>query len=569
MWFHHEIFVNTLVTECVSNYEHGIFIDKQILVDYDITLVHELEKVQRNVYKANKVAIDAINAEHLKRHMETCPEHRYKMIKKPTGVCPAKYAKNGRISKNYLKFTLRMRKYERDVLIGGPITKSYAAFRSYRRKLLNHMKRYPIFNPQQVPEQFKDYIFNLNSTNQKVRLLYHGITLDVLEPWVNEKHPGAFVLPNGIELSYNRKSGALPTGKSAVLAIQGVSSAIDVFNKEIKKQQFTRSVLGKITPASRIHLPVKVPGTVTTRISGDSGLNVQNIVKSPEFLKAWRIEDPTKTVIAEIDFAGIEPHVLTELSRDKTMLKLYGPGAKANDVYIFTAALMGGTLGQPFLDEGYDPENPTKEIIDICKKKHKKLRNAAKQITLSDDYGSGIKKKFTSLRILGYDFTYAQIKDAQERLNRVYQGKKDFGKKLQAEHERNGGYILDALGMPIAIAPEKIKDSINRCIQTSAHKILMLFMYKVTRLFKENGIEYQWVIADFHDEIMPEIKISDVEKVKEIYAQAVTWLNDEYLHTHVRLKAEPQFAFSLAEIKVEGYIEEDDELAEILEDLND
>jgi hypothetical protein len=43
---------------------------------------------------------------------------------------------------------------------------------------------------------------------------------------------------------------------------------------------------------------------------------------------------------------------------------------------------MGGILGQPFLDEGYDPLNPTKEAIKECKKKHKNLRNVAKSLCL-------------------------------------------------------------------------------------------------------------------------------------------------------------------------------------------
>jgi hypothetical protein len=568
-WFHKEVFVDTLVHECVTNYQEGIFIDKKILEDYDVKLIGSLTKIQRKVYRDNREAIDEINADHLAKHAETCPETRYKLVKKTDGKCPEKYAKNGKVSKNYIKYMLRNRKYLRDLKVGGEISKAYAKYRAFRRELKYYQKHYPIYDPQYVPERFKDYIFNLNSPAQKLKILYRNITLREIEPYVSEKKPGAFLLPNGIELSYNRKSGSRPTGKSALLAIQGNGSAIDKYNKEVKKQQFTRSALGKITPEGRIHLPVKVPGTLTTRLGGDGGLNIQNIVKDSAFLKAWRIKDPTKTVIANIDFAALEPHVLTELSQDKAMLALYGPGAKPNDVYIFTAALMGGILGQPFLDDGYDPKNPTKDAIDRCKKNHKKLRNAVKALALSDDYGSGVKKKFTSLRILGYDFTLAQIKDAQERLNAAYAGKKAFGKMLQTEHEKNGGYVLDGFGFPVAVTPDKLKDCVNRVVQRTGHMILMLFLYKVTQLMKLAGIRYRWIIVDYHDEIDPEISIADAEKVKQIYADALTWINNEFLKCTVKLKAEPQFAFSLAEIKVEGYREEDEDLAEILDELND
>lgn len=566
-WFHREAFINTLVTECVTNYEEGIFIDRDILLNYDKALIVTLKRTRKGIYKQHRECIDEINASLLKAHMDKCPETRYKLVKKTDGKCPEKRNRSGALSKNYLRYALRQRKYEREILIGGPIAKNYAAFRKFRRDLKYWQKHTPVFDAGVTPEQFKSYIFNLNSTAHKMLLLYKGVEIQILREFESADRRGSFVLPNGIELDYS-KSGAKPTGKSAIMSIFGMSSAISIYNMELKKQQFTRAVLDKLTDASRIHLPVKVPGTYSTRISGDGGINLQNLVKSPEFLSAWRVEDPHTHVIAEIDFSSIEPHILTELSRCPAMLKVYGPDAKPNDIYIFTAAMVGGVLGQPFLDMGYDPVNPTAEIIHACKKKHKGLRNVAKTIALSDDYGASAKKKWQTLRIQGYDFTLAQVKDIQERLDRAFAGKKAFGKRLQAEHARNNGYILDGLGFPTPIAPDKIKDCTNRCIQKSAHEILMLFLYKVITLFKERNIWYSFSIADFHDETLPIIKLTDVAKVKLIYKEAVEWLNVEMLHGTIKLKAEPQFAVSLAEIKVEGYHDDDQELADLMDVLN-
>jgi DNA polymerase I-like protein with 3'-5' exonuclease and polymerase domains len=251
------------------------------------------------------------------------------------------------------------------------------------------------------------------------------------------------------------------------------------------------------------------------------------------------------------------------------MMKVYGPDAKPNDIYIFTAAMVGGILGQPFLDMGYDPANPDADIIHACKKKYKALRNVAKVISLSDDYGASAKKKWQTLRIQGYDFSLAQVKDIQTRLDQAFAGKKQFGKKLQAEHERNGGYILDALGFPTPVAEDKVRDCTNRCIQKSAHEILMLFLYKVMMLLREQKIEYSFCITDFHDETLPIIKLVDVDRVKLVYKEALEWLNMDMLRGTIKLKAEPQFAFSLAEIKVEGYHSDNQELEDLMEDLNE
>jgi hypothetical protein len=188
-------------------------------------------------------------------------------------------------------------------------------------------------------------------------------------------------------------------------------------------------------------------------------------VKDAGFLKAWRVKDPSQQLILQTDFAALEPHVLTELSHCKAMLGLYGPDApKGNDVYIYCAALCGGDLGQPFIELGYVPLKPTKETIETCKKQLKHIRNAAKIVVLSDDYGSGVEKKWRTLRLQGFKFSMDQMRDIQARLDAAFIGKKQFGEKLKRELEMNRGFVLDAFGLPTPIWREKSKDATNRCL---------------------------------------------------------------------------------------------------------
>jgi hypothetical protein len=262
---------------------------------------------------------------------------------------------------------------------------------------------------------------------------------------------------------------------------------------------------------------------------------------------------------------AVEPHVFTELSRDEAMWDLYGPEAKQNDVYLYTGAKIGGILGQPFLDEGYDPKNPTKAAIKLCKEKHKNLRNVSKTLLLSDDYGSSARKKWQTLKIQGFNFTLKEVEDMHNKLAEVYKGKKDFGDALRREWERNGGWVLDAFGMPICVDSKKIKDLSNRICQRSGHFILMLWQYILMHKMWEEGIEYFFQIANFHDEMLIEVRRDQLPLMKQLYADCLKEVNDKWLKGMIKIKAEPQLATCLAEIKVEGYIE--DELKHLLEGI--
>lgn len=162
-----------------------------------------------------------------------------------------------------------------------------------------------------------------------------------------------------------------------------------------------------------------------------------------------------------------------------------------------------------------------------------------------------------------------QMRDIQARLDQAFLGKKQFGEKLRREWELNRGFILDALGMPLAIYREKTKDATNRCIQTSAHKILQIFIYKVVTEFWKQGINYDWLIADYHDEIDPIVDTCQIPLVKEIYRDTLRWLNEDILKGDIPLKAEPLIAYSLAEVKCENWHESDDDLIELLEEMNE
>jgi hypothetical protein len=195
--------------------------------------------------------------------------------------------------------------------------------------------------------------------------------------------------------------------------------------------------------------------------------------------------------------------------------------------------------------------------MKACKEKFKNLRNVAKALVLSDDYGSGAYKKWQSLKIQGFDFTMKQVEEMHNKLAEVYKGKRAFGAKLKREWERNKGWVLNAFGFPVCVCADKEKDLGNRVIQSSGHEVLMLWQYLVTNRFWKDGIDYSWQLFDFHDEMVPEIHKTQITQVKNIYSETLAEVNDIYLKGKIKIKAEPQVATCLAEIKCEGYIAED------------
>jgi hypothetical protein len=228
---------------------------------------------------------------------------------------------------------------------------------------------------------------------------------------------------------------------------------------------------------------------------------------------------------------------------------------------------MGGELGRPFIKGGYDPKNPDKEIVGKLKKEFKESRNAAKSLKLSGDYGAGAVKQWQTLRIQGFKYTKAQVKRMNEDFWIAYSGIKKFQELLKEELEMNRGFILDGFGLPICIDKSKSRDAVNRFCQRSGHLALMLYTYLLTKQFWKHGIDYYWMIYDYHDEIIPEINRRDIPKVHEISARVLQRLNVELLGGDIHLQMPPQVAGSLAEIKVEGYKNEDQAMVDLIEGL--
>lgn len=249
---------------------------------------------------------------------------------------------------------------------------------------------------------------------------------------------------------------------------------------------------------------------------------------------------------------AVEPKVIAAFSRDENLLKLYGPDAKPNDVYLYNGAHI--ELFQDELRKYYDPYNPTVESINETKKQCKKIRSFCKQIVLAAGYGSSAKKLRSILITSGYPVTVKEAEIIHRDYWRLYKGIKDFEQQLRNIWTSTGGWVPSLAGKPICVPSDYLHDIVNRFAQTSGHEVLMMLVHEIDQLVRETGIEAHPWIPDFHDETIWEVREDQATVMVDIMNQAMDRVN-ERLDMDVKMSGEPQIADNLAEIKCEDYYE--------------
>jgi len=194
----------------------------------------------------------------------------------------------------------------------------------------------------------------------------------------------------------------------------------------------------------------------------------------------------------------LEQVVLAELSKDESLFKIYGPGAKKNDIYLFNGAHLPG-IKDAILGSGYNPNNPTPESISKAKKECKKERGIAKVITLGSSYGMGPKKLKLTLALQGIKITSDESYELYKRYWELYSGVKEYERFLLKELEENKGWVLNGIGRPVGCAKNYEKDIVNRVVQGTGHDLHILYIHINNQLFEENKIKVDGIVWDFHD----------------------------------------------------------------------
>jgi DNA polymerase I-like protein with 3'-5' exonuclease and polymerase domains len=333
----------------------------------------------------------------------------------------------------------------------------------------------------------------------------------------------------------------------ALLGFGEVGALLIRQNDLVKEEGFVEQALTLSAHTGCLHGNTRLPGTLTGRIAANTP-NYSQFPKSRPFLSCMQARPGYKLV--ELDFSAIEQVVLTELSKDPALWKIYGPSAAANDIYLFSGSYLP-VIGEPIRAAGYDPDHPTKEGIAAAKKLAKRERGIAKTVVLASSYGAGSAKIAQTLRLQGIDIGDAEAAAIHRGYWDLYAGVKAYQRRLEKEHRDRGGWVLNGVGRPIGVSFDYAKDLVNRVCQSTAHDCLMLYTGIYSWMLDEVGIEwYPWLL-DYHDETVIEVREDQAAAAAAILEGAALRGLNKLLGGVIPVRGSAVIADNLADIKCE------------------
>lgn len=446
--------------------------------------------------------VQKFEADKLREFRATEPS-RYK--KKKVRSEPAKFTKSGAVSKNWEKWAKLEAEPQQE-------SKVWQNWKAKETSILFHLE--------------PGYTFNLQSGDHLRWLMYGQLKNKVL---------------------LQTETGQPAIGEDALQAMGEVGQILIGRTLKVKELSYIGDYISRTENRPTLHPSFKMPGTVTGRLAGREP-NLQQLPKTRGALSGFVSRAGHSFV--DCDVNALEMVVTAELSQDKNLLALYGPGAKKNDIYLFYGSMMAG-IGPRLTSLGYNPYNPVPEIMDATKKAFKKERSIAKLLILSDNYGSGVKKKQKILSLNGIDMSVDDVQDMHDSLMAAKEGVTSYVTWLQDEWRANGGYVENGYGRPICVDEKYLKDILNRVVQSTGHDILQLYARIAADLLTKEGISWTPIVMDWHDESIIEVPDEQVEVAKRIMeVDAYRELNI-ILGGTCPLKGSAAVAKNLAGIKLE------------------
>lgn len=429
-----------------------------------------------------------------------------RLLKRKITQEPAKFRKDGEVSKSWITWDAKSNQEP-------AISKNW----------LRWQERYQSILKGEDP----DYQFNIRSGAHLRWLIYDHLQFPV------SKTTG----------------GGLPAVDNRSLRAHGeVGNLLIDYADLVKEQSYVRAYLDTLESTGRntIHPSFKCPGTVTGRLSSKDP-NIQQMPKTKAVMSCFVANEGW--VWVDLDFTALEPCITTELSRCPKMMSIFGPDAKPNDIYLFVGAHIDG-LCESILATGYDPYNPTKEGVAAAKKQCKRERSICKNVHLACAYGAGPAKIHSTLQMEGIDIDLDTVRDIHRMYWDLFEVVKEYSNSTIRQWRDNGGYVMNAIGRPMCVDDEIIRDCMNRVVQSSGHDILVKYVQIVANQLNAEKIPWVPVIVDWHDSCCIEVPEDYKDAAVRVMNDCVTQLNRLFEHdTVVPLRGTAECGYNLADVK--------------------
>jgi DNA polymerase I-like protein with 3'-5' exonuclease and polymerase domains len=131
-------------------------------------------------------------------------------------------------------------------------------------------------------------------------------------------------------------------------------------------------------------------------------------------------------------------------------------------------------------------------------------------------YGAGAGKITQALKLEGIDISFDEAKRMHTAYWELFSKVKQYETFLKIQWERNGGWFLNPMGRPIAVAQDYLRDIVNRSIQSGGHDAFVLYLSILSDKFNTHSIPYKPYIWDLHDAVMLIVRDENVEAAVEI-----------------------------------------------------
>lgn len=511
--YHHHDFlpeVEILIESQIS----GIPVDKDAVAQHYQALISGVESTKNDFLQHPLIQphIEAFKNIKVKEHNSKAPDKWKKPPK--LGQAPAQYTKSGKVSKNWQSWKKKQESVESWYDNPANISKNWEKWREQHEELKQAQH------------------FNINSADHLKWLLYEKL----------QYNPKVFT-----------KSGQPAVDGDAIKTMGEEVQSLKKYKDLFKELGYVEKCINKLRQGKdgiwRIHAQYMVPGTLTGRLSGTGGLNIQQLPKSRGYLECWKPLAKDKVWI-DCDWVALEPTVITELTRDEGMMTVYGPGAKNTDIYLYFGSNIPA-FRKEFLKHGYDYLNPTPEGIKAAKKACKPLRNICKTVVLAKQYRAGARKIHSTLTLNGVDMSLEEVQDICSIYDETFKRVKQFSYILEREWNENNGWVYNGIGRPMTVAEDQLKDLVNRVCQSTGHDIHMKALRIFRHLLKQANIEYDWIIPDFHDQFLIECKKEDADKIISLISGPLYGILNKELGGLIPIKGDPQIVYNLAEAKLD------------------
>lgn len=501
----------SLILDLIDQVARGIDIDILALTTHFQKIANVREEVE-SLVRGHEIYGPLISEwETMHRRQGLGPEPPQYKKGRPCPPEPPRLRKDGQPSRTWIKWDENKRAGLYDVQV-SKVWENWCA----RRDLI-------------LGGQVTKYNFNMASAKHRRTLLYDELNYPVI---------------------LTTDSGLPATGGKALKGMGDIGQLLRKLDKAEKERSYIEAYLSAVSksPDLRIHPGFNVPGTLTGRLAGTGGVNVQQVPKTVGTMSTWR-PNPGN-VWVDVDVKALEQVVLAELSGDKALHELYGKNAKTNDVYLWVGAQLP-ILGDAIRAAGYDPANPSPAGISAAKAQCKKQRAIAKVIVLASSYGAGPGKIHQTLSLEGIEISMEEVRSIHSMYWEIFSGVRTYGRQLEVEWRRNRGWVMNGIGRPIGVDENYTKDLVNRVIQSTGHDIFLTYRWHARNLLDFHEIPWQPVIWDWHDQLIVEVPVEHAETVRHLLeSQAFDELNAE-LSGDIPLSGEAMIISNLAECKLD------------------